>query len=154
MLRFYLVRHGEAKPNTEDPARPLSDRGQEAVRRVARHAAAMGLEVSEIRHSSKLRARETAEILAEHLRPRPGIRETEGLAPNDDPGKARGELEAAQGPLMLVGHLPHLSRLASALLAGDPEREIIRLEAGAMVCLARTEVGYRLLWLMTPGMAR
>ncbi len=154
MLEFYLVRHGEAKPDTEDPARPLSDRGREEVQRVARHAATLGLEVAEILHSGKLRARQTAAILAEHLSPRRGVREAEGLAPNDDPSVARAELEAAQEPLMLVGHLPHLSRLTSALLVGDPEREVIQLGIAAIACLVRIDAGFRLLWILTPEMAR
>jgi len=123
-MQVYLVQHGEAKAEAEDPARPLTDRGREEVRRVARHAAAVKLQVAEIRHSGRLRARLTAEILAEHLSPPGGTREIEGLGPTDDPGKARREIEAAQDSVMLVGHLPHLSRLASSLLAGDPGREI------------------------------
>ena len=152
-MHFYLVRHGEAKADTEDPARPLSDRGREEVRRVARHAGTLRLEVAEIRHSGKLRARQTAEIMAEHLAPRRGVHEAEGLAPSDDPEEARAELEAAKEPLMLVGHLPHLSRLASALLVGDPEREIIRLEAGAIACLEKANMGFRLLWILSPELA-
>ena len=153
-MRCYLVRHGEAKAGAEDPARPLSDRGIEEVQRVARHAAALGLEVAEIRHSGKLRARQTAGILGEHLKPRLGTREVEGLAPSDDPTKARVELEVAKEPLMLVGHLPHLSRLASALLVGDPEKEIISLGIASVVCFARSEAGFRLSWLLTPETVR
>lgn len=153
-LRHYLVRHGEAKTDMEDPARPLSNRGREEVQRVARHAAILGLEVSQIRHSSKLRARQTAEILAEHLTPRLGIRQIEGLAPGDAPDRVRAEMEAAGEPLMLVGHLPHLSRLVSALVLGDSEEEIIWPDTGAMVCLAKTERGFRLLWVFTPELAQ
>jgi phosphohistidine phosphatase len=153
-MHSYLMRHGEAKAGTEDPARPLSDRGFQEVQRVAQHAATLGLEVAEIRHSGKLRARQTAEILAEHLKPRLGIREVEGLEPADDPGKAATELEMAKQPLMLVGHLPHLSRLASALLVGDPEKEIISLGMATIVCLAKTEMGFRLLWILTTELAK
>lgn len=153
-LRHYLVRHGEAKADMEDPARPLSDRGCEEVQRVARHAAILGLEVAQIRHSEKLRARQTAEILAEHLAPRLGIRQVEGLAPSDEPDRVRTELEAAEEPLMLVGHLPHLSRLVSALVLGDSEKEIVWPDTGTMVCLAKTERGFRLLWVLTPELAQ
>lgn len=153
-LRHYLVRHGEAKSELEDPAKPLSDRGREQVERVARHAAALGVEVAEIHHSARLRARQTAETLALHLSPRRGIREAEGLAPGDEPERARIELETAQEPLMLVGHLPHLNRLASALLLGGPERDIIRLEMGAIVCLDKTDAGFRLVWILTPELTR
>lgn len=153
-LRHYLVRHGEAKADMEDPTRPLSDRGREEVRRVARYAAILGLVVAEIRHSGKLRARQTAEILAEHLAPRLGIRQIDGLSPGDEPDRVRAELEAAGEPFMLVGHLPHLSRLVSALVLGDSKAEIIWPDAGAMVCLAKTDRGFRLLWVLTPELAQ
>lgn len=153
-MRCYLVRHGEAKAETEDPARPLSDRGREEVTRVARHAAILGLELAEIFHSDKLRARQTAEILAEHLSPARGIREMQGLAPMDDPDTARVEIEAAREPLMLVGHLPHLSRLASALLLGDPDREIFSFQTGGIACLATTTGAFRLQWVLTPALAQ
>lgn len=153
-MEVYLVQHGEAKPETEDPARPLTERGRQEVQRVGRHAAALGLYVAQICHSGKLRARQTAEILAEHLSPRRGVRELEGLAPTDDPVKARTAIEAAPEPLMLVGHLPHLSRLVSSLLVGDPRREIIQFRMGAIVCLARTEDGWVLQWVLTPELAR
>lgn len=153
-MELYLVQHGEAKPEQEDPARPLTARGREEVHRVARHAARLSRQVAEIRHSGKLRARQTAEVLAEHLRPARGVREIEGLAPNDDPRKARTDAEAAREPLMFVGHLPHLSRLASSLLVGDPGREIIRFRPGGLVCLGKLEGRWLLQWILTPDLVR
>jgi phosphohistidine phosphatase len=120
---------------------------------VARRAAALALQVAEIRHSGKLRARQTAEILADHLRPPHGIQEMGGLAPTDEPETAKVEVEAARAPLMLVGHLPHLSRLASLLLVGDAGRELIRFRNGAVVCFVRTESGWALQWVLTPELA-
>jgi phosphohistidine phosphatase len=148
-----LVQHGEAKPETKDPQRPLTDRGHEEVRRVARYAAAVGVRVAEIRHSGKLRARQTAEILAEHLKPPKGVHVMEGLEPNADPGKTRADLEQAGDGVMLVGHLPHLARLASSLLVGDPGREIVRFRNGAIVCLVRAEGGWLVRWILTPELA-
>lgn len=153
-IRYYLVRHGEAKPELEDPTKPLSDLGRLEVIRVARYAASVGIEVGEIRHSNRLRARQTAEILAEYLLPRLGIRETEGLSPGAEPEPVRGQLEEATEPLMLVGHLPHLSRLISALVLGNSETEIIRPETGTMICLVKTDRGFRLLWVLTPELAQ
>jgi phosphohistidine phosphatase len=77
----------------------------------------------------------------------------DGLAPADDPGRAKSEVEAAREPLMLVGHLPHLSRLASLLLVGDPGREIIRFRNGAIVCLVQAEGRWLLQWVLTPELA-
>jgi len=149
-MEVYLVQHAEARPEAVDPARALTDRGREEVGRVARRAAALGLRVAEIRHSDKLRARQTAEILAEQISPSVGVREMEGLAPMDDPEKARIQVEAARQPLMLVGHLPHLSQLASSLLVGDPAKEIIRFRMGGIVCLVKGESGWLLQWVLTP----
>lgn len=153
-MYLYLVQHGEAKPDREDPARPLTDRGRDEVARVARHAAGMGLQVAEIRHSDKLRAEQTAALLAGHLKPLRGVREVTGLAPMDDPATARAEVETAQEPLMLVGHLPHLGRLSSSLLVGDPGKEVIQFRMGAIMCLAKAKPGWLLQWILTPEIAR
>ncbi len=152
-MRCYLVRHGEAKSEAEDPARPLSERGREEVTRVAKHVGALGLQIAAIHHSDKLRARQTAEILAEFLSPARGIHEMEGLAPMDHPGNAQAALEAASEPVMLVGHLPHLSRLASALLLGDSEQEILQFTAGAIACLVTGDRNFRVEWVLTPELA-
>lgn len=148
------MRHGDAKIEAEDPARPLSDRGQEEVTRVAKYVGALGLQIAAIHHSEKLRARQTAEILAEFLSPARGIHEMEGLGPMDHPGKAQAALEAASEPVMLVGHLPHLSRLASALLLGDSEQEILQFKPGAIACLVTDDWIFRVEWILTPELAR
>ena len=152
-MQAYLVQHGEAKAEAEDPARPLTDRGREEVRRVARHAAPAGVRVSEIRHSGKLRARQTAEILAEYFKPPRGLSAMDGLAPDDDPGPARAALEKTAEAVMLVGHLPHLSRLASSLVLGEAGREIVRFRNGAIVRLAKTDRGWLLEWILPPELA-
>jgi phosphohistidine phosphatase len=113
----------------------------------------MGLRVAEVRHSGKLRAEQTAEILAECLSPPQGVRAVEGLCPLDDLTKAWTELEAAREPLILVGHLPHLSRLASALTVGDPAKEVIQFQTGAMVCLVKREAGWAMSWILTSELA-
>ena len=149
-MELYLVQHGEAKLEQDDPARPLTERGRQEVERVARAAARLGLRVAGIGHSGKLRAQQTAEILAAQLQPPRGIRQMAGLAPLDDPAVARQALDHATEPELLVGHLPHLSRLASLLLVGDPAREIVAFRMGGMVCLAREQGQWRLSWILTP----
>jgi len=149
-MEFYLVRHGEAKPASEDPARPLTDRGRKEVERVARAVAAKEIKVSEILHSDKLRAKQTAEILARLLCPSGGVREIGGLAPEDDPQVAKVEMEVSQEPLMLVGHLPHLSRLASLLVTGDAARDTVEFPSAAVVCLSRAESAWQVRWTLRP----
>lgn len=149
-MDHYLVRHGEAKAEHEDPKRPLSERGRIEVENVARAAAAKRIQVSGIFHSDKLRAKQTAEILSQFLSPRFGLREVKGLSPDDDPEIAKAELEAADEPLILVGHLPHLGRLASLLISSDPERLSIDFRPGAMVCLSRAGEAWEMKWTLTP----
>jgi phosphohistidine phosphatase len=146
----YLVRHGEAKSEAENPHRPLSERGREGVERVARAVAKKGLGVNQIFHSDKVRARETAEILAFHLSPKSGMCEIKGLAPLDDPLIAKAELETAQSSLMLVGHLPHLGRLASLLVTGKPDVKTVDFTAAAVVCLSKQNGGWIISWGLDP----
>src|SRR5205823_432995 len=123
-MRLHLVQHGEAKRVEEDPDRPLTDRGTADVRRVAR-LAVEGWDVmaGSIVHSEKTRARQTAEIWGDVLGV--PIDEMEGLAPLDDPSMWAARVGGEQEELMLVGHLPHLARLAALLLAGDIERPMV-----------------------------
>jgi phosphohistidine phosphatase len=50
-MTIFLVQHGEAKPETEDAERALTDSGAEIVERMADWAARNGMKVDEIRQS-------------------------------------------------------------------------------------------------------
>ena len=149
-MNFYLVRHGDAVWETLDPQRPLSRLGQEQVEHVARAAAARQAQVSAIFHSGILRAQQTAEILAAHLRPAGGAQRMSGLAPQDDPAIAKAELEAAPAPVMLVGHLPHMGRLAGLLINGDAERDAVEFAPATVVCISRESSLWQLVWVLSP----
>jgi len=152
-MDLYLMQHGEAKAEAEDPDRPLSERGWDEVERVARVAGRLKLEIGEIRHSGKLRARQTAEIMAAQLRPSAGVVEARGLSPKDDPGRIADEMAGAPEPLLLVGHLPHLGRLTAGLLTGKDEPAVVSFRMAALVALRREPEGWRLAWVLTPEMA-
>jgi phosphohistidine phosphatase len=147
---LYLVQHGEAVAEAEDPARPLSPRGAETARRMARWAAEARLVVDEIRHSGKRRAAQTAEVLGAALAPARGVREAGGLAPRDDVHPCAEELHAGPPRLMLVGHLPHLSRLASLLVAGDPDLPLVAFRNAGIVCLTDEPGRWVVAWVVTP----
>jgi phosphohistidine phosphatase len=151
-MRLYLVQHGEAVAEAEDPARPLSARGREEVGRVAAFARRVGVEVDQIRHSGKRRAEETAAILAEHLGPAGGVVPVAGLAPKDNVRPMAELLNRESGPLMLVGHRPFLDRLAGLLVAGDSGRTAVQFQKGGIVCLERgPEAGsWAVLWVVIP----
>jgi len=152
-MALFLVQHGEARFETEDPERSLTDTGRKEVGRVAKEAARLGIRPLRIIHSGKTRARQTAEIMAESLRPSRGIEPQQGLNPNDPVSPWMERLERSSEDLMIVGHLPFLDRLASLLLSGDEARGVIRFRYGAIVCLERTEGRWAVRWILTPEMA-
>ena len=141
-MRVYLVRHGEAKREDVDPERHLTDRGVDEVRRIATEAIdALGVRPARIAHSNKARARQTAEIWAGMVGT--DISESDGLAPNDDPSVWGARLGAEANDVMLVGHLPHLERLAGLLVTGDPDHPVVGFSAGALVVVERDEGRWR-----------
>jgi phosphohistidine phosphatase len=148
-MNVYLVRHGEAISEKQDPQRPLTPTGREEVERMARMAAAKNIQVSAIFHSGILRARQTAEILAEALRCTSGVQPLSGLRPQDDPAIAKAEIEIAESSVMLVGHLPHLNRLVSLLLSGDAESLVMEFPPATMVCCNNDTSKWEISWTLT-----
>jgi phosphohistidine phosphatase len=67
------MQHGASKSESADPQRGLTDEGRATVEQMAAHLSLLELALDRIEHSDKLRARQTAEILAEKLCPREGI---------------------------------------------------------------------------------
>lgn len=149
-MNFYLVRHGDAVSETLDPQRPLSRLGQEQVEQVARAAAARQAQVSAIFHSGILRAVQTAEIMARHLSPDLGVQRMTGLAPQDDPAIARAELETSRAPVMLVGHLPHIKRLAELLINRGADRDALEFAPATVVCVSHQSALWHLVWVVAP----
>jgi phosphohistidine phosphatase len=152
-MNVYLVQHAEARPKEADPKRPLSEKGVAQARAVATLAGRLGIELAEIRHSGKLRARQTAEILDQALRPPQSVREIAGLGPLDDVEPFAKDINASAEPLMFVGHLPFLSRLTSRLIIGDPERAVVEFHNAGIVCLEGGEDGWVVSWIVTPSTA-
>lgn len=142
-MAVYLVQHGLAFTKEADPGRGLTPEGAARVRLIAEVAAQYRVQVGRIEHSGKQRAQQTAEILAEVLRPRGGTVARDGLNPMDMVEPLGAEcLPAAQ--VMLVGHLPFMERLASYLTTGVTHYTPFRFQPGGIVCLDRD--GQNTLW--------
>lgn len=154
-MRVYLCQHGKATSKKENPERPLTDEGRQEVTRVGRRLSAAEIRPGAIWHSGKLRAEETARVLARQVAPEIEIREHEGLSPTDDPQRTREALEnEGEGDVLLVGHLPHLSRLCSLLIAGDAELEPVAFRNGGVMCLESEGGAWQLRWYLVPELAR
>ncbi|MFP3868657.1 MAG: phosphohistidine phosphatase SixA [Desulfobacteraceae bacterium] len=150
-MLVYLVQHAEAKSKEEDPARDLTDQGAQDIKKVADQLGKFHPAINQILHSGKTRALSTANILAAALKPPQGVTPTSGLAPLDDPGDWASRLAEMDEHIMLVGHLPHLAKLATLLLTGDQEKSVINFKMGGVVCLRRSEVGqWAVDWMIIP----
>jgi len=152
-MELYFFRHGHAEdaqgPDFDDFARKLTDKGIERTQAAGRALHKLGVKPVRIYTSPRLRARQTAEILANEL----------GLVP-----EAREELNFGFNPhlipalindipndtaVMLVGHEPDLSITVGALVEGGE----IEMKKGGMArvdLLARTPMRGVLMWLLTP----
>ncbi|MCX6339832.1 MAG: phosphohistidine phosphatase SixA [Candidatus Aureabacteria bacterium] len=151
-MKLYLVQHGDAKPKEEDPERPLSAKGLADVARVADFLrSGAGITVSSIMHSGKLRARQTAELLATRLDSPSGAAQDDGLDPLAESDAWAERLNAMDEDIMLVGHLPHLSSLAARLLCGDEGKKIVSFTTGSVLCLEGDAAGgWAVRWMVTP----
>ena len=152
-VKVYLVQHGKAMSEEQDPERPLTDLGRQETAWVADVAARLGLEVGQIRHSGRLRAEQTAEILGEALEPADGVVPAPGMSPLDNVEPAAEDLEAASEPMMLVGHLPYVERLAGRLLTGNAGQIVVDFANSGIVCLERKVERWQVVWIITPEIA-
>ena len=150
-MRLYLVRHGDAKGNEEDPLRPLSDIGEKEVHKIASYAAGKGVKVARILHSGKLRAEQTAQIFFSHLQSVKAVSDTDGLAPMDAPQIWFNRISGMEEDIMLVGHLPYMSVLADLLLTGGKGRNQLDYHTGGTACLKRdSNRTWKLEWMVNP----
>ncbi len=158
-MYLYLIRHGEAKEIVEDPERGLTGQGTANARKTGNFLKKSLVEsknkILSIRHSGKKRAEQTARIVAETLHGDIPVEFQRGLAPNDDISIIGEELKTFRlGSLVIVGHLPHLPRLVSNLLADDERRSFVHFPPAGMACLSSTTGnepgGWILEWMVTP----
>ncbi len=148
-MPLYFVRHGLAVPEHVDPNCPLSADGREEVERIAAHLRKAGVTVKRVCHSGKTRAKETAQILAEHLGDG-NIDEVPGMNPNDNVIEFAAGLKGDN--TMYVGHLPHLGKLVSYLVAGDDQAGAVKFVNGGVVCVEKDSSGYHMEWYLKPSM--
>ncbi|MFC1451763.1 phosphohistidine phosphatase SixA [Verrucomicrobiota bacterium] len=155
----YLVRHGAAVDVGEhgverDGDRMLSEEGKRKTGRAAAGLRAVSCRPERVFTSPLIRARETADIVAQALDGKPRVGTLDLLAPGADldalPAWLRRQTAES---LMLVGHMPSLAELASVLLSGGDDCDILLKKASAC-CLSfdgRASAGTaRLEWLIQP----
>jgi phosphohistidine phosphatase len=160
-ITLYIVRHAIAAERgdeyPDDSKRPLTRDGIAKFREAVEGLAALGVRLDQILTSPLVRARQTADILAEVLPGRAAIAETKALAP----GGSHSAVMAALGEfgrrssIAVVGHEPGIGELAGRLVGA---RQAFAFKKGA-VC--RVDVGAlppagpgELRWFATARMLR
>jgi phosphohistidine phosphatase len=152
-MKLYLVQHGEACAKEVDPERPLTEQGKADVARLAGFLKQAGIRVDRVIHSGKLRAVQTAQILATAIAP--GVElETSGIMnPNDNPKAFDWQDESWNRDTLLVGHLPFMAKKVSHLLVGDEVRMVTAFQPGSMVCLEHVDNScWALNWMIRPDL--
>jgi len=160
-MNVYLLRHGLAvEPGTQgysrDADRPLTPKGERKLWKIAQAMEALELSFDLILSSPYVRARQTAEIVAEALGARKKIELSDVLTPA---GKVKDLVEHLNHfkphlqAVMLVGHEPYLSGLISLWVGGAPGL-VIDMKKGGL-CKLSVEVLKPgrcavLEWLLTP----
>lgn len=161
-MMLYIMRHGlaeEPTPKGDDAARKLTPKGIDKIRKAAAGMRATGLAFNMILTSPITRAAETAEIVADELggpKPRPVPELSTGMSP----ASALEALTKLRLPesVLVVGHEPTLSRLASLMLTGSSESVGIKLKQGGVIALEFPDSVERgaatLRWMMTQRQLR
>jgi len=123
IYELYLIRHGLAEDRGEawpdDSKRPLTEDGMSRLRKQARGLARLGVTLDIVLTSPLVRARQTAEIVAAGLDPRPNLATIDSLAPDGTYQAVMADLEkhTRKGRIALVGHEPDI---------GAPDRRASR----------------------------
>ena len=159
--QLFIIRHavaeerGDAWP--DDAKRPISEDGASRMRKAARGLDRLGVTLDVIVTSPLVRAKQTAEIVAAALNPRPPIVSIESLTPDGTFQDIIADLEkqAKRSRIAIVGHEPGIGEFA-ARLAGS--RHPFELKKGA-VCRVDIETlppagSGALRWFATPKMLR
>lgn len=158
---LYLIRHGLAEERgdawPDDAKRPLTDDGISRMRKAARGLARLGVSVDVVLSSPLVRARQTAEIVAGGLDPRPPLVNVDSLAPDGSYAAVIADLEkhARKTRIALVGHEPAIGELAARLIGS---RRAIVFKKGAVCRIDVDDLPPagpgELRWLLTPKILR
>ncbi len=118
-MYIYLMRHGTADTPYTGSESSLTKSGRVGVEATAAYIKSENIQFDTIISSPKLRAAQTAEIVAKTVDyPTKDIIQTDTLKPNATPAEAMRFISnySDKQSVLCVGHLPSMPRLTAALL--------------------------------------
>ena len=150
-MKLYLVRHGEAISSLTDPASPLSPQGKLEVLQVGNLLAKLSQNIATICHSSKLRAHETAHLIASSIAFTGEIKQIKGLEPNDDIFHLIDLINMESQEVCYVGHMPFMAKLVSQLVHKNEFDDTIIFNTSTMICLEKQNAtDWKIMWILNP----
>ena len=150
-MKLYLIQHGEAETKEVNPERPLTEKGVSDVKKVVTFLKNTDFEINTIFHSGKRRTQETARRFIDIASIPCSITKKDNLSPNDSIESIVEEITERKDDLMIVGHLPFLTKLASRLLSGQEKICTVKFSQGGVLCLERIEDGsWQINWFIIP----
>ena len=160
-MNLYIIRHAIAvergTPEYEnDSQRPLTEKGKKKMRQIAIGLRALGVDFDLILSSPYIRAKETAEILADVFKTKADVAFSENLIPTGDPDLLIAEINEKYNAnsVALVGHEPYLTHLISLLVSDNASLDMT-LKKGGVCRLSANDLHHSrkttLEWLLTPG---
>lgn len=152
-MRLYLVRHGDALSAADDSARSLSPKGLKECEIMGEFLRRNKITVSQVYHSSKERAIQTANILGHHMQiADKNIKALPGLQPEDPVIPIAVYCNQWQEDTMLVGHLPFMARLAAQLMTEHEDIPCVDFQSAAILCVEKIDIlRWCLRWFAHPG---
>jgi len=133
-MELYLMQHGQAVAKEENPDRPLSKQGIAGIQASAAAMKRLGIKIDLVICSPKKRSFQTAALVAEGINyPYSDILKSEAVKATAPASESIDLLKsyADCSAILITGHLPSLSEIASAFLAnGSPVR--IRFDNGGL----------------------
>jgi phosphohistidine phosphatase len=158
---LYLVRHAIAAERgdewPDDSKRPLTERGIARFKECVKGLGALDAAIDEIFTSPLIRAKQTANLLAEGVVGKPPVKLLDALAPDHTAVVVMSQLAkvAKRRRIALVGHEPDLGELAAHLLGA--QRAVPFKKGGICRIDVETLTSRRagsLIWFATPKMLR
>jgi phosphohistidine phosphatase len=164
-MQLLIIRHGIAEERDvfattgrPDDERPLTPQGERRMQRNARGLRRTAPRISTLVASPLVRAQQTADIVREVY----GLADVEcldSLSPDQHPRSLLTWLgrQPKDATVAVVGHDPHLGKLATWCLAGVAEQMVMLKKGGAALVEFEGKPAAkkgRLLWLLTPAQLR
>lgn len=147
-MKLYFMRHGEASDDApSDELRPLTPVGRERLANAGKVLKKL-ITVDAVYASPRLRAKQTADIIAAALNQTVMIRDELNFSFSIDALRSVIAGYGEDSRLLLVGHNPSISEVIQQMTGAN-----VNLKTGAIVCVDVYPIalkGGSLRWMLTP----